>query len=171
MREKSFVNFQKRLFVVDEQIEQMALVTVRKVLDTNAVLCQLSQAEKTLFEFLRFFRGLFKLLELLAIVDLILEPPLHDVLAHLFDTIHEKRFQVISLRVLVNSLAHDFSLSALLTVNDHLQVSDGICVTCLKCLHILNNLVADVPRTHSRCEDQVDKLLKLDVLRRNVPIS
>jgi len=55
VREKGFVDLKKCLLVIDEEVEQVALVPVREVRNLNTILRELRQTEETLFKLTRLF--------------------------------------------------------------------------------------------------------------------
>ena len=171
MREQSLINLQQRLLIVDKEIQDVGLVLIGEVSDLDPVLGQLGQPQQTLLKLFGLFTGLLQLLKLLSIVDLVLQPPLHDVLPHLFNALDEQRFQFVPLRAHVHLVSDLLLLFAFLLVYDHLEVPDRISVTRLQRLHILDNLILDVLSLHPRLENQLDKLLKFDILRGNVAVA
>jgi hypothetical protein len=90
VREQCLVDFEQSLLIVDEQIEQVALIAYCKISQFDPVLCELSQFQKRLLKFACLFGILLDLLELLLVVDLVLESALHDILADFLDTVDEK---------------------------------------------------------------------------------
>jgi hypothetical protein len=130
MWEERLIDLQEGLLVVDEEIEQVALVPVGKVSDLDPILGQLSQPEQALLELFRLLRALLKLLELLPVVYLILQPPLHYVFADLLDAVDEQSLQLVAFGILIHSVCNDLLLLRSLSINDRLQVPNRIRVAC-----------------------------------------
>ena len=89
MREERFIYLKEGLLVVDEQVEQVALVSHGEVGEFHSVFGELSQSQEGLLELPRFLSVLFYLLKLLLVVDFVLKPSLHDVLPHFFYAVNE----------------------------------------------------------------------------------
>ncbi len=89
VREERFVYLKEGLLVVDEEVEQVALVSHGEVAEFHSVFGELSQPQEGLLELTRLLRVLFNLLKLLLVVDFVLKPSLHDVLADLFYAVYE----------------------------------------------------------------------------------
>ena len=126
----------------------MCLILAREVTDLDTVLCKLGQSEETLLKLFSFFRALVKLLEFLAVVDLILETTLHDLFSDFFDALDKERLELIALRAHVNLISNNPLSLLFLPVNNLLQVSDSICVACLQCLHILDDFLFNFISVH-----------------------
>lgn len=108
MREQDFIYLKQGLLVVHEQLKQMVFVLVGKVLDLDAVLCQLCQFQQTLLELACFLRVLFNLLVLLLIHYFVFQAALHDTFTNFFDALHKEGFKFILLRHLVDSIEIEF---------------------------------------------------------------
>ena len=126
----------------------MCLVLAREVTDLDTVLCKLGQSKETLLEFFSFFRALVKLLEFLAVVDLVLKTALHDLFSDFFDALDKERLEFVALRAHVNLISNNPLCLLFLPVNNLLQVSDSICVACLQCLHILDDFLFNFVSVH-----------------------
>jgi hypothetical protein len=87
--EECLVYLEECLLVVDEEVEQVALVSDREVGQLDAVLGELRQSQERLLKLTRLLRVLFYLLKLLLVVDLVLKATLHYILAHFFNAIYE----------------------------------------------------------------------------------
>ena len=57
------------------------------------------------------------------------------------------------------------------SVNPHLVLVDSIIIVCLQSLNIADDLEFDIFLLHLRIEDEVDELLELQVLRRDILVS
>jgi len=110
-------------------------------------------------------------LELLAVVNLVFEAPLHDLFAHFLDALDEQRLQLVSLRTHVDPLGNHLLGRLFLSVDDQLQVANGISVAGLESLHILDDLLLHIVLLHARLEDQVNELLELDILSRDALVA
>ena len=104
VRKENLINLEQGLLVVDEQLQQVILVLIRKVLYFNSVLRQLGQLEQTLLELPSLLGVLLNLLVLLLVHDLVLESPLHDALPDLLDALDKQALQLVLLADLVNFL-------------------------------------------------------------------
>ena len=89
VREERLVYLEEGLLVVDEEVEQVALVAHGEVAQLHSALCQLGQPQEGLLELPRLLSVLFYLLKLLLVVDFVLKPSLHDVLPHFFYAVNE----------------------------------------------------------------------------------
>ena len=102
VREESFVNLQQRHFVVDKEVQQVALVAVGEVGNLDSIIGQLSEPQKTFFKLLGLLGTLLHLQELRAVVNLILKSSLHDLLPDLFDAVDKQCVELVLLSCLVH---------------------------------------------------------------------
>ena len=72
VREERFVYLEEGLLVVDEEVEEVALVAHGEVAQLHSALCQLGQPQERLLELPRLLCVLFYLLKLLLVVDFVL---------------------------------------------------------------------------------------------------
>jgi len=126
----------------------VCFVSAGKVRYLDSILSELSQSEQTFFKLFGLLRALVELLELLSVVDLVLESSFHDVFPDLLDAFYEEGLQLVSFRTLVDPFCDNLPLVLLLPVDDVLEVTDGVCVTGLEGLDILDDLVFDVDWSH-----------------------
>ena len=171
VREQSLIDLQQSSLIVHKQVQDVWFVLTCEITDLDSVLGKLGQSEKWLFELLGLLRALVKLLELLAIVDLVLEPALHDLFSDFFDALDEERLKFVALCAHIDAICNDFLGLLFLPINDWLQVSNRISVTSLKCLHVLDDFFFDFIGGHTRLEDKIDEFLELNVLRRNISVT
>jgi hypothetical protein len=87
--EERFVYLEEGLLVVDEEVEEVALVAHGEVAQLHSALCQLGQPQERLLELPRLLSVLFYLLKLLLVVDFVLKPSFHYILADLFYAVNE----------------------------------------------------------------------------------
>ena len=87
--EERFVYLEEGLLVVDEEVEEVALVAHGEVAQLHSALCQLGQPQERLLELPRLLCVLFYLLKLLLVVDFVLKPSFHYILADLFYAVYE----------------------------------------------------------------------------------
>lgn len=90
VREERLVNFEQGLLVVHKQVQDVGLVSGCEVCDLDPIFGKLGQSKQTLLKLLGLLTHAVDLLELLAVVDLVLEPALHDIFAHLLNTVDEE---------------------------------------------------------------------------------
>ena len=72
VRKQCLIYFKKRFFVINEQIQQIALVSHCEIGQFDPVLRELSESQKRFLEFTSLFGVLFDLLKLLFVVDFVL---------------------------------------------------------------------------------------------------
>jgi len=87
--EERFVYLEEGLLVVDEEVEEIALVAHGEVAQLHSALCQLGQPQERLLELPRLLCVLFYLLKLLLVVDFVLKPSFHYILADLLYAVYE----------------------------------------------------------------------------------
>jgi hypothetical protein len=87
--EERFVYLEEGLLVVDEEVEEVALIAHGEVAQLHSALCQLGQPQERLLELPRLLSVLFYLLKLLLVVDFVLKPSFHYILADLFYAVNE----------------------------------------------------------------------------------
>jgi hypothetical protein len=87
--EECFVYLEEGLLVVDEEVEEVALVAHGEVAQLHSALCQLGQPQEGLLELSRLLCVLFYLLKLLLVVDFVLKTSFHYILADLFYAVNE----------------------------------------------------------------------------------
>jgi hypothetical protein len=87
--EERFVYLEEGLLVVDEEVEEVALVAHGEVAQLHSALCQLGQPQERLLELSRLLCVLFYLLKLLLVVDFVLKTSFHYILADLFYAVYE----------------------------------------------------------------------------------
>ena len=91
MREQSLVNLEQGALVIHEKIQDMTLVLRCEVGHLDSVLGELCKPQQTLLELFRFFGAAVELLEFLSVIDLVLQPALHDFFSDLLDALDEQR--------------------------------------------------------------------------------
>lgn len=91
-RKEFSVDFHQHALIVDENVEQVKLVTLRKILIADAVFLELCELEHRLFNFdFWLFRFGFEQVCLDALLD--------NLLAHSVDTIFEQCLEFVRCRV------------------------------------------------------------------------
>ena len=171
MWEESLVNLEQRLFVVHKQVQQVVLVLRCEICNSHPVFAQLSQPQKRFLKLAGFVRTAVEGLELLAVVNLVFQPPLHHFLAHLLDAVNEEAFELAAFGRLVACAGNGLPLGFLLPVANEPQVGNRIGVAGLEGLNVLDDLVLDIDSGHPALEDKVNELLKLGVASRNVLVT
>ena len=126
----------------------MTLIPPRKVCNFHPVLRKLSQLQQTILKLFSLLTISLKLLELLPIVDLILQPPFHNIFPYFFNTPDKQRFHFVAFLCLVDILSYRFSLVHTFFLYKHLQVFDSLAVVRFKCLYVLYHLTLDSVSLH-----------------------
>lgn len=161
MREQSLVNTNKCLLIVHEQVKYVELVLACEVFVLYAALCERCQTHKTLLKLLRsllLVRAAF-----LSCGDLVLESPLHDLLAHVLDALYENRLNFSPLDDLARVLAPDLPHFLLKRLNLRPQTLNGVGVISLQSSHISSHFGLHVARCHLGGEKCIHEVLEPDV--------
>lgn len=127
----------------------MTLIATGKVRYLHPVLRKLCQLQETVFKLFGLLTVALELLELFAIINLILQSPLHNVFSHLLDTSDEKRFHFVALLSLVDSFSNTLALRHSLFLDQYLQVLYCFAVIGLKSLHVLDNFLLNFFALHT----------------------
>ena len=130
------------------------------------MLGKMGQFKQAFLEFFGFLRVSVQLLELLAVSDLVFQSSLHDIFADFLNAINEKRLQLTPFCADIYPLTDHFLSSSFLFVNNVSQITDGICVTSLKLLHVFKDFILNVLGAHARLENQLDEFGELSVFGR-----
>lgn len=149
----------------------MTLVTACEVCDFYPILGELGQLQQTVFELFGFLTISLELLELLAIVDLILQPPFHNVFADLLNAADKERLHFVPLLRLVNIFGDALPLLHPLLLDQGLQVPNRVTVVRFKCLHVLYHFALNPVVLHARGEHEFAELFEFDVLGGQVQIG
>jgi len=172
VREQRFIDLEKGLLIVHEEVKQHAFVAHGEVSQLDSILCQLRKLEKTLFKLAGLLRVLLRIdsLQLLA-VDVVLESALHDVLPNLLDAVYKETLELILLCRFVNLVCSSFTSSQSLPIDATSQLLNCFHVVCLESLNILLYLTLNVVRCHLRLKEQLKEFLELSVLSGNESIA
>ena len=87
--EQDFVDVKECFLVVNEEIEQVVSVLVRKLTELYSILCQVGKFKKTFFELLGLLRVFIKLTNLLLANDLSLQPSFDHISSDVLHTVNE----------------------------------------------------------------------------------
>jgi len=104
--EECLINLEQSLLIVHKQVKNVSLVPVGEVSDFDPIFGELCESEQAFFELFGLLTRLVKLLELLAIVDLVLKTPLHDLLPDFLNTVDEQSFKLVAFRAHIHPLSH-----------------------------------------------------------------
>ena len=114
---------------------------------------------------------LVDLLELLLIVDFITQTPLHNILANIFDTVHEQAFKFVLLGNFIYFFGFFFTQLSLFLFYLGTQIPDGVGVVSLHDLNIFPDLLLDLILLKFGFEEDFEELAKFDVFSHYVPVA
>jgi hypothetical protein len=127
----------------------VTLVTPGKVCDFYPILGKLGQLQQTVLELLGLLTISLELLELLAIVNLILQPPFHNVFTDLLNAPNKERLHLVPLLRLVNIFSDALPLLHAFFLDEDLQVPNRVTVVRFKRLHVLYHFALDPVVLHA----------------------
>lgn len=139
--------------------------------ELHSVLGEVRELQETLLELPCLLAVLIELADLLLAYDLCFESPFDDVAPDILHAIDEQVLKITPLNNIVDILRLLFPQLVPHSFYSDLQVLDGLGVVCLESLSVVEDLKLHVVLVHVRVEDEIDKLLELDILRWNVPVT